>query len=83
MIVLQYEVRPETLLAAIDLAVEYGKPVMFKLAPAHPIDLSFLAKIKFLVVYEGELSSWLVFRLSLKKPPAGQPLHCSNSARQP
>jgi len=53
-VVLQYEVLPETLYVAIDLAHSLGKQIMFNLAPARPFDPAFLAKITYLVVNENE-----------------------------
>jgi ribokinase len=56
-VVLQYEVLPETLYAAMDLAHALGKPVVFNLAPARPFDSARLSKIAYLVVNENEAES--------------------------
>jgi ribokinase len=58
MVLLQYEVTPQSLYAAIDLASALGKPVMFNLAPARPLDVSVLSRIAYLVVNESE-AQWL------------------------
>ncbi len=57
MLVLQYEILPEMLYAAIDLAHALGLPVMFNLAPARPFDAAHLSKIDYLVVNETEAQS--------------------------
>jgi ribokinase len=57
MVVLQFEILPESLFTAIDLAHALGKPVMFNLAPARPFDEKRLSKIAFLVVNENEAQS--------------------------
>lgn len=54
LVMLQYEILPETLQSAIDLANSLDKPVMFNLAPAHPLNPALLAKITYLVVNESE-----------------------------
>lgn len=54
MVLLQYEITPESLYAAIDVCFELGKPVMFNLAPARPLDESVLSRIAYLVVNETE-----------------------------
>lgn len=54
LVALQYEVLPETLYAAIDLAHSLGKPVLFNLAPARPFDLIYLSRVTYLVVNEVE-----------------------------
>ena len=45
MVMLQYEILPETLCAAIDLASELHRPILFNYAPARPIDKSYFAKV--------------------------------------
>ncbi len=57
MIVLQFEVLPEMLYAAIDLTHALGRPILFNLAPARPFDESRLSKITYLVVNESEAQS--------------------------
>ncbi len=57
MVVLQYEILPETLYAAIDLASRLGKPIMFNLAPARAFDPARLPQITYLVVNEVEAES--------------------------
>jgi ribokinase len=57
MVMLQYEILPETLYAAIDLASDMQKPILFNYAPARTIDESYLAKISYLVVNEVEAES--------------------------
>lgn len=57
MLVLQYEILPETMYAAIDQAHALGLPVMFNLAPARPFDTAYLAKVTYLVVNENEAQS--------------------------
>jgi ribokinase len=57
MIVLQYEVLPETLNAAIDLAHTLGRAILFNLAPARPFDENRLSKISYLVLNESEAQS--------------------------
>jgi ribokinase len=54
MIVLQYEILPETLYTAIDMATSFGRPVLFNFAPARPIDERYLQQIELLVVNEIE-----------------------------
>jgi len=57
MMVLQYEILPETLYAAIDMAHTHGVPVLFNLAPARPFDKTYLTKIEHLIVNESEAES--------------------------
>jgi ribokinase len=57
MLVLQYEVLPETLYAAIDLGHTLGIPVLFNLAPARPFDEAYLPKVNYLAVNEIEAAS--------------------------
>ncbi|MCS6775427.1 MAG: ribokinase [Chloroherpetonaceae bacterium] len=54
LVALQYEVLPETLYAAIDLAHALGRPVLFNLAPARPFDCTYLPRVTYLVVNEVE-----------------------------
>ncbi len=54
LVMLQFEIPPQTLYYAIDTARSLGKKVMFNLAPALPFDESYLAKIDILVVNENE-----------------------------
>lgn len=54
MVVLQYEILPETLYASIDLASSLGRPILFNFAPARPINERYFAKITHLVVNEVE-----------------------------
>lgn len=54
MVVMQYEVLPETLQYAVATVQELGKPVILNLAPARPIAQETLAKLFALVVNENE-----------------------------
>lgn len=54
MLVLQYEILPETLYACIELGHTLGIPVMFNLAPARPFDVAYLPKVTYLAVNENE-----------------------------
>lgn len=54
MMVLQYEVIPETLYASIQMARELGIPVIFNFAPAAEMDVSYLDGLDYLVVNETE-----------------------------
>jgi ribokinase len=54
MVVVQYEIRPETLLYAINLAAQTGCPVLFNLAPPKPLADEALARLEILVVNETE-----------------------------
>jgi ribokinase len=67
MVVLQFEILPETLYAAIDLAHVLGKPVLFNLAPARPFEEAYLAKIAYLVVNENEAQSLCGFPLDTRE----------------
>ncbi len=57
LLVLQYEILPETLYACLDLAHALGLPVLFNLAPARPFDASYLPKTTYLAVNESEAQS--------------------------
>lgn len=61
MVVLQYEVLPETLYAAIDLGHALGKPILFNLAPARPFETARLPKVTYLVVNESEAAALCSF----------------------
>jgi ribokinase len=67
MVVLQFEILPGTLYAAIELAHRLGKPVMFNLAPRRPLDEAYLAKIAYLVVNENEAQSLCGFPVDTRK----------------
>ena len=54
MMVLQYEVIPETLYTSIAMAKEMGIPVIFNFAPAAEMDVSYLEGLDYLVVNETE-----------------------------
>lgn len=54
MIVLQYEIMTETVARAIELGSAAGKPVIFNLAPARPLDEKLLKGIAYLIVNETE-----------------------------
>jgi len=56
MLLVQYEITPETLQYAIDLAHHAGCPVMFNLAPPRPVSQEMLGKVDILVVNETEAS---------------------------
>lgn len=54
MVLVQYEITPETLEYTIDLAHQAGCPVLFNLAPPRPVNKEILGKVNFLVVNETE-----------------------------
>lgn len=54
MVVMQYEILPETLAYAVETAQASGKPVILNLAPARPIAQETLAGLFALVVNENE-----------------------------
>lgn len=54
MIVMQYEIREETIKYVIDIANRKGIPVMWNCAPARAFDLSYIPKINILVLNEVE-----------------------------
>jgi ribokinase len=54
MVVLQYEITPQTLAYTIDTAHGLGRPVMFNLAPARPLEDRLIGKIDWLIVNETE-----------------------------
>jgi ribokinase len=54
MVLLQFEILPETLYAAVDVACEVGVPVLFNYAPAREVDVSVFDKVSILVVNEVE-----------------------------
>jgi len=54
MVILQYEILPETLYASIDLAHMHDRQILFNFAPARPIDERYFAKVTHLVVNEVE-----------------------------
>lgn len=54
MVVLQYEILPEALAAAIALADRLAIPILFNLAPARPIASQLIPKVRYLVVNEVE-----------------------------
>jgi ribokinase len=53
-LLLQYEIRQETIRHAVDLAAALDIPVLFNLAPAHDIDPQIIRKVSILVVNETE-----------------------------
>jgi ribokinase len=53
-IMLQFEILPDTLYYALDTAALLGKTVLFNLAPARPFDQACLHKVNLLVVNEVE-----------------------------
>ena len=57
MLVLQYEVLPETLYACIEIGHALGIPILFNLAPARPFEPAYLSKVAYLVVNENEAQS--------------------------
>ncbi len=57
LLVLQYEILPETLYTCIDLAHTLGVPVLFNLAPARPFEAAYLPRVTYLVVNENEAQS--------------------------
>jgi ribokinase len=69
-VVLQYEVTPEALYAAIDLAHALGKPILFNLAPARPFDDAWLPKITYLTVNETEAESLCGFPVNTSEQTA-------------
>lgn len=54
MIVMQYEIKEETIRHVIDLANRQGIPVMWNFAPAREFDLSYIPKVTFLILNEVE-----------------------------
>lgn len=54
MVILQYEILPETLYASIDLAHSHDRQILFNFAPARSIDERYFKKITHLVVNEVE-----------------------------
>jgi len=54
MIVMQYEIREETIKYVIDLANKHNTPVLWNMAPARAFDLSYIPKINTLVLNEVE-----------------------------
>ncbi len=54
MLILQYEIPPETLYAAIELGRALDVPVFFNLAPARPFDTAYLSRVTYLIVNETE-----------------------------
>jgi len=54
MVLLQYEILPETLKYVIDLASRAEKKILLNLAPARPLEDEYLAKLSVLVVNETE-----------------------------
>jgi ribokinase len=65
MLILQYELLPETLYACIDLGHALGVPVMFNLAPARPFDPAYLAKVACLVLNESEAEALCGFPVDM------------------
>lgn len=63
-LVLQYEIPPETLYACIDLAHALGLPMLFNLAPARPFDAAYLPKVTYLAVNESEAQSLCGFAVN-------------------
>lgn len=53
-LILQYEIPPETLYAAIELGHALGLPVLCNLAPARPFDAAYLPQVTYLIVNETE-----------------------------
>jgi ribokinase len=53
-IILQYEILPETIKYVLDLAGRYNTPVLWNFAPAREFDLAYLNKVNILVVNEVE-----------------------------
>ena len=53
-VVLQYEILPETLKHALTLCARFGKKVMWNCAPARAFDAAFLKNVTILVVNENE-----------------------------
>jgi ribokinase len=69
-VVLQYEVTPEALYAAIDVAHALGKPILFNLAPARPFEDAWLPKITYLTVNENEAESLCGFPVNTSEQTA-------------
>jgi len=57
MLVLQYEILPETLYTCIDIAHTLQIPILLNLAPASPFNTSYISKVSFLVINESEAQS--------------------------
>ena len=53
-VVLQFEILPETLKHVLDVCAKHGKKVMWNYAPAREIDKEYLRKVSILVVNEVE-----------------------------
>jgi ribokinase len=64
-LVLQYEIPPETLYACIDLAHALNLPILFNLAPARPFDATYLPKVTYLAVNESEAKSLCGFAVDM------------------
>lgn len=63
LVVFQYEIPAETLYYAIDRASQFGKKVMFNLAPALPFREDYLPRLDYLLVNEHEAESLVNFPL--------------------
>jgi ribokinase len=70
MVVLQYEILPETLTASVDLAFSLNKPILFNYAPARPIDASIFQKVNILVVNEVEAEALCGFTVDTDQKAA-------------
>jgi ribokinase len=57
LVMLQNEIPIESAYAAIDIACEFGTPVMLNLAPAGPFDAARLPRLTYLIVNETEAES--------------------------
>lgn len=67
MLILQCEILPETLAAAINLANELAVPVLLNLAPARPLSDEQLQKISYLVVNESEAETLCGFPVNTQE----------------
>ena len=63
LVVLQYEIPSDTLYYAIERAAQYGRKIMFNLAPALPFREDFLSRLDYLLVNEHEAESLVNFPL--------------------
>jgi ribokinase len=57
MVIVQFEIRPKTLHASIDLAGDAGVPVLFNCAPVRPLDRLLLSRVDYLVINETEVEA--------------------------
>ncbi len=56
-VLMQFEIPPESIVRALDIAAEVGTPVVWNDAPANPFDVSHLYKVGIVVANEPEASA--------------------------